>query len=159
MIDSIPERAGWILAAKVRMEFEKQGHRLSNKTFNSITPIVKVGIEDVDLIVAGPKHLQWVNTGRKRGKKRVPIDAIMSWMRRRNFPERGKEARSIAFAIQYSIWKNGIPSPGANKFSQNGKRTGFIQDAAIEGMAEVRQLIERELSTKFSDEWRLALAY
>ncbi len=61
---------------------------------------------------------KFVQSGRKSGKKNVPIDALILWIKERSLTGKDKDGkrmstRSFAFAIQRNIKKFGIPSkPG-----------------------------------------------
>jgi hypothetical protein len=53
---------------------------------------------------------RYVDSGRRAGIKRVPIDALIGWIRVKGIPLNGRKERDLAYAIQLKIWKNGIPS-------------------------------------------------
>ena len=67
------------------------------------------------LTIVAQDYLQWLDTGRKPGGKKVPIQALIQFVRQRGL-NRGKGGRftgaasisSIAYAIQQSIFKHGI---------------------------------------------------
>lgn len=153
MIYDLLLNIGQMYAAQIRYEFEQQGHRLSEKTWQSIKPVISFDGSDGMLTIEGEQHLVWLNKGRKKGRKKVPIDALLSWMRRRNFPERGKEARKVAFAIQAAIHREGIPTAGSYRFSKNDKRKGFIDDAAKEIEPRSAKKIEAVLKEAYETAW------
>lgn len=59
-------------------------------------------------------YAEWVDTGRRPGARKVPIDALLQFIKNRNL--RGRDRRSgqyvpsgkLAWMIQQSIYKNGI---------------------------------------------------
>lgn len=67
------------------------------------------------LTVVAQDYLQWLDTGRKPGGKKVPIQALIQFVKNRGL-NRGKNGRftgaasinSIAYAIQTAIYKHGI---------------------------------------------------
>lgn len=59
---------------------------------------------------------QYVDRGRRRGTRKVPIDALVEWIISRGIASFDAEVRSIAFAIQTEIFRRGI------------KRTGWFTD-------------------------------
>ena len=67
------------------------------------------------LTIVAQDYLLWLDTGRKPGGKKVPIDALIKWVRQRGL-NRGKNGRftgaasinQIAWAVQRSIWLHGI---------------------------------------------------
>ena len=77
---------------------------------------------------------QWVQSGRGPGKGKVPISAIISWIKARKLKGRDKKGRyikdiSFAFGIQTNIKKFGI------------KRSDWY-DVAIEELFENKQIEE-----------------
>jgi hypothetical protein len=77
---------------------------------------------------------QWVQSGRGPGKGKVPISAIISWIKARKLKGRDKKGRyikdiSFAFGIQTNIKKFGI-------------RKSDWYDVAIEELLENKQIEE-----------------
>jgi len=64
------------------------------------------------LKIDGPEKYKWVILGRKKGSgkgSRVPIEALVKWIRKNNItPKDGISINQLAWAIQTSIYKNGI---------------------------------------------------
>jgi hypothetical protein len=105
------------------------------------------------LTIVAQDYLQWLDTGRKPGGKKVPIEALIKFVKQRGL-NRGKNGRftgaasinSIAWAIQRSIWLHGI----------NGRH--FIDPAYALGAEVMDRLLDesaldimsRELSAQFS---------
>jgi hypothetical protein len=67
------------------------------------------------LTIVAQDYLQWLDSGRKPGGKKVPIEALIKWVRQRGL-NRGKNGRftgaasinAIAWAVQRSIWLHGV---------------------------------------------------
>lgn len=105
------------------------------------------------LTIVAQDYLQWLDTGRKPGGKKVPIEALIKFVKQRGL-NRGKNGRftgaasinSIAWAIQRSIWLHGI------------KGRHFIDPAYALGAEVLDRLLDenaldimsRELSAQFS---------
>ena len=54
-------------------------------------------------------YFVWVNTGRKPKARKVPVEALIPWMKKNNIrPRSGQTYNSLAYAIQQSIYKLGI---------------------------------------------------
>lgn len=71
---------------------------------------VKV-LKTVEGLVIQGRYLyygRFVETGRRAKVKRVPIDALIKWIKDRKINLKGKKERDVAFAIQHGIWKKGI---------------------------------------------------
>lgn len=64
------------------------------------------------LKIEGPEKYKWVILGRRKGSgkgSRVPIQALVKWIRKKKItPTGGMSINSLAWAIQTSIYKNGI---------------------------------------------------
>jgi hypothetical protein len=52
-------------------------------------------------------YLQYLATGRRPRARKVPIEALLKWIKEKNIPTRGG-ITSTAYAIQQSIYKSGI---------------------------------------------------
>lgn len=51
----------------------------------------------------------WVERGRRPMARKVPVEAIIKWMKSKNLrPRYGQTINSLAFAIQNAIYKSGI---------------------------------------------------
>jgi hypothetical protein len=59
-------------------------------------------------------YYEWLSTGRKKFQKKVPLDALIYWIRHYRIPSgRGKNSVTrLAFKIQNAIYKNGIQGKG-----------------------------------------------
>lgn len=82
-------------------------------------------------------YYEWLSIGRKPFLKKVPLDALIYWIRHYRIPSgRGKNSVTrLAFKIQNAIYKNGI------------KGKGFI-----EPVSEITETIMQErLSELFGD--------
>lgn len=69
---------------------------------------------DNQISISMNEYAQWVQSGRLPGKKKVPISAIIPWIKARKLKGRNKKTgryitdRSFAFGIQTNIQKFGI---------------------------------------------------
>lgn len=77
-------------------------------------------------------YYEWVSTGRKKFQKKVPIDALVKWIRKYRIPSgRGKNAViTLAFKIQQAIYQNGIQ--GKNYIDPVGEVTEKIMQERLE---------------------------
>lgn len=87
----------------------------SGKLLNSIKANVKETPEGLMLEVEYMDYFKYVNLGRRKGGKFVPIKALLEWIKIRGIRRRDKKGRfvkgsqlSLAFAIQKNIHKFGI---------------------------------------------------
>lgn len=95
------------LEAELKSELQRQGHIATGKLYDSI----KVAIENDSIVGAANEafYAKYVDWGRKPGGKKVPIGALISWVQIKGLAT-GDRAISLAWAIQNSIWKNGVPT-------------------------------------------------
>lgn len=92
----------------LQMELLNQGHVASEALFNSIECITENTLLSVDFTANALFYAPFVNDGRKKGVKGIPLDELLSWIRLRKFSLEGKKESSVAFAIQNSIKQKGI---------------------------------------------------
>lgn len=71
-------------------------------------------VRDNNLVLVANDYYLWLSTGRKRGARKVPIAALLSWIKDYRIKGRSRTSgrfitnNQLAFAIQTSIYKNGI---------------------------------------------------
>jgi len=86
----------------------------SGQLLNSLTAtVVPKGNNDYELVITYMDYFQSVNLGRRPRKRKVPIPALLDWIRIRGIRVRNKRGRyipslSLAFAIRENIYKYGI---------------------------------------------------
>lgn len=104
------------LETEIRDELVRQGHVATGNLRDQI----KVYLQNHTIIgSAGDAfYAKYVDWGRRPGGKRVPIQVLVNWIEIKGFAS-GDKAVKMAWAVQYSIWKNGIPTDkdeGKKKF-------------------------------------------
>lgn len=85
----------------------------SGQLLNSLTATVVPKGNDYELVITYMDYFQPVNLGRRPERKRVPIPALLDWIRIRGIRARNKRGRfipslSLAFAIREKIYRYGI---------------------------------------------------
>lgn len=136
---------------KVQMieELQRQGHVVNGKLMNSIESEIKRGTDFIQLDGTFIFYGRFVDTGRRKGVKKVPIVALEDWIRAKGFETDAKKIRGIAFAIQKSIHDKGISTPEtwkgestkgwmSNVLERNDKR---IQDDIYNSVTDAMELI------------------
>lgn len=122
------------LEKALKSELASQGHIATGKLRDSIRVRVVQTATGLRLDGESEFYGKYVDRGRKPGGKRVPIQALVAWLRVKGIPLNGRKEIDMAFAIQHSIWKNGIPTdrnPGKKKFITNtlkGNKTRISTD-------------------------------
>jgi hypothetical protein len=102
---------------------------------------VEFTVDGVEIELA--EHAQYINNGRKAGAKKVPIGALIKWLKRYRVVSRDKKTgkyqkssegsiNAAAYAIQQSIFKNGIK---ARPFIE--KTLDFAEDLISEVIDEI----------------------
>jgi len=94
----------------IKAELADQGHIATGKLRDSIKVSVSKALLGFDIVGTGEKYGQYVDRGRAAGMKRVPIQALVAWIRVKGIPLRGRKEIDMAWAIQTNIWKYGIPT-------------------------------------------------
>tara|TARA_R110000824_G_scaffold195071_4_gene377736 strand:+ start:260 stop:736 length:477 start_codon:yes stop_codon:yes gene_type:complete len=130
---------GQFIIDELGKELIKQNHRATGKLISSLDYRIIKSVEGTDLIVEMNDYGEWVNKGRRKGAKKVPIPALVEWIKQKGIATNNKKVLGIAFAIQKTIQKEGIPT---NNSRAKGKRTGFIDDTIIRITAEISRRLQ-----------------
>ena len=63
---------------------------------------------DMFVLIAND-YFEWVSTGRRPRARKVPVEDIIKWMKKKGIaPRAGQTYNQVAFAIVDAIYKNGI---------------------------------------------------
>ena len=98
------------LEKEIKAELEKQGHIATGKLRDSIKVVVVQNATGFSIEGRGKDIAKYVDWGRKPGGKRVPIGALIAWIRVKGMAVTGKSEVQLAYMIQNAIWRNGIPT-------------------------------------------------
>ena len=86
----------------------------SGQLYNSINGSVEIGPNGEPIaVIEYADYFNYVNRGRNAGVKRVPLTALMEWIKVRGLKGRDKKGRfmsttNLAWAIQTNIFKYGV---------------------------------------------------
>tara|TARA_R100001440_G_scaffold23689_1_gene38572 strand:+ start:2571 stop:3059 length:489 start_codon:yes stop_codon:yes gene_type:complete len=119
-------KVGKLIIATLQKELLEQGHKDTGTLINSFEQRVIELPNSIVIDILMDEYGIYVNQGRKTGGKKVPINVLVDWIERKAIVNGDKQVKSLAFAIQQTIHKEGIPTKGSFKFSNNGRRKGFI---------------------------------
>ena len=138
-------KVGKLIIASLQKELIEQGHEASGNLVNSFEQRVIEVPNSIVVEILMDKYGIYVNEGRKTGGKKVPINVLVDWIERKAIVNGDKEVKSLAFAIQQTIHKEGIPTKGSFKFSNNGRRKGFIDFVINNELDEVYNELEQQV--------------
>lgn len=119
------EVLGQLIINELGKELIKQQHRATGDLISSLDYRLKNRSIGFTLEILMNDYGLFVNTGRKPGKKKVPIQALLEWIKQKGIETNNKKALGVAFAIQKTIQKEGSPTRNSRA---KGKRTEFIDD-------------------------------
>ena len=122
-------------------ELDLQKHRATGKLIESLeikTILNKAFGYRIQL--HGEAYGEYVDRGRKAGGKRVPIKALMDWIKVKGMASGDKAVKSLAFAIQQKIFKQGIPTFGS--MHKALRRKEWIKYGAKASEKDVSRIIE-----------------
>lgn len=103
---------------------------------------IKVERSEFTFILYYNFYGDYIESGRKPFARKVPINAIIEWMRRKNI---SNDIR-VAYAIRESIFKQGIkPRPILSTFDKE------IDELVLEYMDKIFDALTIELDKYFSD--------
>lgn len=135
-----------LLRKEMIEEFVRQGHDVTGSLINSIEEKIIESTVFTRLDVEYNFYGRFVDTGRKAGVKRVPIEALEEWIRLKGFESDAKKIRGIAFAIQKTIFEKGISQPQ----SWNGENTKGWQTKVLEkNIEKIESKIEKAIENTF----------
>ena len=150
MSTTLKDVSNIIISALVE-EIKLQGHNDTGGLINSFESKETEYIYRSVIEILFFDYGTYLNYGRRAGTY-VPLAVLFDWVKRR-LKLSGLEARRATFAINNKIFKEGIPTRGALKYSRTGKRTQFIDDALKRKDKEISEAIgeyfKTVISTKF----------
>lgn len=131
---------GRLLTKSLKSYLVIQGHQLTGKLADSIEYKVVIQGDSLKVRFYMEKYGIFVNEGvaasripfspnNPQGKTSQYIQGLAYYAKKRFGAVSEKEALSIAFAIAHNHKKYGMPTPASYKFSNNGFRTEFMENA------------------------------
>ena len=127
-------KVGKLIIASLQKELIQQGHDATGNLINSFEQRVIEVPNSIVLEILMDEYGIYVNEGRAKKKKKVPISALVKWIEQKAIVNGDKKVKSLAFAIQQVIFAEGSPTDGSSRegtkgsfeFTNNGRRKGFI---------------------------------
>jgi hypothetical protein len=115
----------------------------SGNLYNSLTATVMPNGDDFELVITYADYFKYVNEGRRAGVKKVPLTALLDWIKIRGIRGRDKKGRfipnlSLAFAIRQNIYKYGI-------------RPANIYDKGLDSLEAIFENPPPELQQAYTD--------
>ena len=145
------KKVGKLIIASLQKELLGQGHKASGDLINSFEQRVIELPNSIVIEILMNEYGIYVNEGRKTGGKKVPISVLVEWIERKAIASGDKDVKSMAFAIQNTIHKEGIPTKGSFKFSNNGRRKGFIDFVIDNELDDVYNELEQQVFKGYDD--------
>lgn len=116
---------GQFVIEELAKELIKQEHEATGKLIDSLDYNTINNNQTASVLITMLDYGKYVNTGRKRGAAKVPIQALVDWIKQKGIESNNKKALGIAFAIQKTIQKEGSPT---NNSKRRGKKVEFVPD-------------------------------
>lgn len=122
------------LETEIKNQLLENGHKATGQLIESISNTVSRGSNMFVIEGSMAKQGAFVISGRAKGLKGVPIDALVNWIKAKNFSTTIKSTRGLAFAIQKSIKEKGIKPDDfiGDTFEKNRNRISRDVEQAIE---------------------------
>jgi len=134
------------LKEQVQAELWNQNHRATETLINSIHVEVEAFAEGLAIVGYGEFYGQYVDRGRPPGARKVPIDALIEWIKVKGFEKDEKKIRSIAFAIQKKTFDEG------NRIFREPKRySNFIGNVLKRNEPDIKEFIEKNFTELVED--------
>lgn len=134
------EVLGQFIINELGKELIKQNHRATGNLIASLDYAIEHRGDLFSIIVTSLPYGENVNTGRRAGGKKVPIQVLVEWIKQKGIATNNKKVVGIAFAIQRKIWKEG--SPTKNRTRKFGKAVDFVDDT----LDRINKQIERRIA-------------
>lgn len=151
--EKIQQEIAGFIRDTLQMELLNQGHVASEALFNSIDCVTEKMVNSIEFTANAAHYSAFVNDGRKKGVRGVPLDVLVSWIRLRKFDLQGKREASVAFAVQRSIKQKGIkPSRfvdrAAAKIDHSKHLDKMVEDLMLDFIEERITRIFNKLTAK-----------
>lgn len=139
-------------------EWKAQGHFESGKVIEEIDYEIKQEVERIEIVGKMYPYGVYIDRGVKAN--RIPfnpgsgagrskyIEGLINFVQRRMSISDLAEAKSVAFAIAHTQKKEGMPTRASHRFTDTGRRVGFISDALDKSRGEIGVFI-RQFYRKF----------
>ena len=152
-------KVGKLIIASLQKELIEQGHEATGKLINSFEQRVIEVPNSIVIEILMDEYGIYVNEGRAKKKKKVPISALVKWIEQKAIVNGDKKVKSLAFAIQQVIWAEGSPTDGSSRegtkgsfeFTNNGRRKGFIDFVINNELDEVYNELEQQVFEGYDD--------
>ncbi len=96
------------LKKELQEELIQQEHKATGELINSIDVVVNEILGGFEISGSSIFYGQYVERGRMKGARGVPIDALINWIKVRGIKIGSASEKSMAFMFQASIKKKGI---------------------------------------------------
>lgn len=97
------------------LDITPQRNNLSN---SELIKSVEARYSENSIEIWAYEYAIYIDSGRKAGARRVPLWALVDWIKRYNIGDGKTSVNSLAFLIQRSIFENGIkPRPYLDQFT------------------------------------------
>ena len=140
-VHRISKEVAAIAVQTMRDNIEKQGHNATGRLSQDIKTTTKFTSDGISIDVLMYLYGAYVNKGVSRERFRfggeAHIDVLIEWAKAKGITVTDGDYKSFAFAVIGAHRKQGIPTKGSYSFSSNGKRLGFVDDAAADTRAAV----------------------
>lgn len=138
MNNKVLEQLGQTIINELGKELIKQQHKATGELISSLDYKVEQNLLGTVLKIEMNEYGTWVNIGRKKGAAKVPIDALVEWIKRKGIETNNKKAIGIAFAIQKTIQREGSPTVNSRR---KGKKVGFVDDTLARLDKQIEQMV------------------
>lgn len=148
---------GRFLVQELQREIGVQKHIATGTLQDSFEYKITNAGNNITLEIWSEDYGQYVNDGRKPGARRVPIAALMDWIKAKAIASDDKEVKRIAFAIQEKIYREGIPTSNSKKLAPRRlNHLEFVIEATQSQTdrlmnERVQDNIRRQLDQAFAD--------
>lgn len=122
-----------------------KGKIATGKGAQSIDVLTQQLIDAMVITESHEDYMTFVDRGRKKGGKKVPIAAIEQWLKVKNFSWAANNIRGAAFAVQTNIFKFGIKPSRWLSETLDEEQNKIITDVTNAVVEQVDIIIENTI--------------
>jgi hypothetical protein len=134
---------GRLAVKELRRELIFQKHVATATLHDSINDKLVSTSTGLSMNVYAANYAFYVNSGRRKKEKRVPVEDLIKWVLVKGIANDDKTAKSIAFAIREKIYQEGTPTINSRRIAS--RRLRFIKIVKDNIRSEAREILKEHI--------------
>ena len=155
MIQELYDRIAELARIAVIQQWRAQGHELTGKAAREVEMVVATSAKGAKIDGYILDYMAELNEGTPANKivySKQQLRDLTRYVKMRGIAGSDRDASRIAWFIFSRHLKEGRPTKASARFSQTGKRTGFIDDALAEVEPKIAAILETAIPAAIETE-------